>query len=98
MIIGMTITKDEQARAVAAAADITTHQAREALDAIAAVVTVGLRDDGHITLQGLGRFETRRRSVRRVRNPATGHMMDVPAKTIVKFKPAAPLRDSVERI
>jgi DNA-binding protein HU-beta len=94
MITGM--TKDDQIRAVAAEAGITSTQARMAIDALTAVITVGLISDGRITVHGLGNFETKRRSERRVRNPATGDMMDVPARTVVKFKPSSYLRDRVE--
>src|SRR4051812_48623437 len=98
MIIGMTITKDDQVHAVAQAAGISLKQARDAIDAVAAVLMAGLVGDGQITLHGLGRFTTQHRGPRRVRNPATGLMMDVPAKTVVKFKPADHLRERVEKI
>jgi nucleoid DNA-binding protein len=96
MIIGMTITKDEQVQAVAAAAGLTAKQARDAIDAVVAIVTAGLLANGKITLHGLGMFETRRRSPRRVRNPSTGAMMDIPAKAVVKFKPSVQVRRDVE--
>jgi DNA-binding protein HU-beta len=96
MIIGMPITKDEQVQAVAAATGLSNKQARYALDATVALVVAGLRADGKITLHGLGMFEKQRRSERRVRNPSTGVMMDVPAKTVIKFKPSSALRALVE--
>ena len=97
MIIAMTITRDEQVRAVAAAAGITAQQARFALDAVAGVVTAGLEDHDHVTIQGLGRFVVQHRGPRRVRNPATGMIMDLPATVAVRFKPSAYLRERVER-
>lgn len=95
MIIGVAITKDNQIQAVAKAAGITARQARDAIDAVAAVVTVGLVEDGRVTLHGLGLFTTQRRAPRRVTNPATGVMMDLPSKTVVKFKPSSYVRDRV---
>jgi DNA-binding protein HU-beta len=94
MITGM--TKDDQIQAVASATGLTTKQARDAIDAVVAVVRVGLREEEQITLHGLGMFSVQRRGARRVRNPATGVMMDLPAKAVVKFKPSAPLRRDVE--
>jgi DNA-binding protein HU-beta len=96
MIIAMAITKDDQVQAVATAAGITARQARDAIDAVVAVVTAGLLQEGRITLHGLGSFATRVRSPRRVMNPATRVMMDIPARTVIKFKPAHQLRDRVE--
>jgi DNA-binding protein HU-beta len=96
MIIGMTITKDEQVQAVAEATGLTAKQARDALDAVVATVAAGLRADDKITLHGLGMFERYVRSPRRVMNPSTGVMMEIPAKVAVKFKPSAGFRALVE--
>lgn len=89
--------KDEQVRIVAEHAGITSKQARDAIDAVVALVVAGLVAEGRVILHGLGSFEKRRRSSRRVRNPATGVMMDVPAKTVVTFKPSSHLRERVAR-
>lgn len=90
------MTKDDQIRAVAAEAGITSQQARMAIDALTAVVAVGLTVQGKITVHGLGAFEVRHRSPRRVFNPSTRVMMDAPAKNVVKFKPSGYLRQRVE--
>jgi nucleoid DNA-binding protein len=67
MIIGMTITKDEQVQAVAAATGLTAKQARERLRRRRRHCSAaGLLADGKITLHGLGMFETHVRSPRRV--------------------------------
>lgn len=91
------MTKDEQVRIVAQYAGITSKQARDAIDAVVALVAAGLVADGRIVLHGLGSFDKHRRGPRRIRNPATGDMMDVPAKTVVKFKPSSYLRERVEK-
>lgn len=96
MIIGMPITKNLQIEAVAEATGLTVKQARAAIDAVVGVVTAGLLEEGRIVLDGLGIFETRRRSARHIRNPATGVMMDLPPSQVIKFKPAAQLRARVE--
>lgn len=96
MITGMTITKSEQIDSIATAAGITAKQARLVLDAIPGVVVAGLLDDERISLDGLGTFEVVHRAPRRVRNPSTGEMMDLPAKAAVKFKPSRYVREKVE--
>lgn len=92
----MAITQAEQVAAVANAAGITLQQARTAMDAVTAVVVTGLLSDGKLVLYGLGTFETRTRRPRRFRNPATGDSMDLPARSVVRFKPSKQLRDLAE--
>jgi DNA-binding protein HU-beta len=92
------VTKRDQVDAVAHAAGITPRQARDAIDALASVVGVALRNDERIKVDGLGTFVVQHRRPRRVRNPATGIMMDVPASAVVKFKPVLELRSSVDRM
>jgi nucleoid DNA-binding protein len=96
MIIGMTITKDDQIDAVAHAAGVTAKQARDTIDAIVGVITAGLISEGKLSLHGLGIFEVQRRGPRRVMNPSTGVPMDIPSKCVVKFRPANNLRKRVE--
>lgn len=93
MITGM--TKDEQIKCVAQEAGITSEQARRAIDAMAAVVTVGLMNDDKIVWHGFGTFATHRRGPRHIHNPSTGIMMDIPAKFVIKFKPASHLLERV---
>jgi DNA-binding protein HU-beta len=96
MITGMAITKNEQIDALADAAGITAKQARLALDVMPGIVLAGLLEDERITITGLGTFEVARREPRRLMNPATGAMMDIPAKKVVKFKPSRYVREKVE--
>lgn len=90
------MTKREQVDAVAHAAKITTAQARDALDAVASVTRVALLVDGKIKLNGLGTFAVHQRRPRRVRNPSTGMIMELPASAVIKFKPVPDLCESVK--
>lgn len=90
------MTRRDQIDAVAHVAGITTAQARRALDAVGGVIMAGLAEDERVALAGVGIFLVHHRRPRRVRNPSTGVMMDLPASTTVKFKPAPELRASVE--
>jgi nucleoid DNA-binding protein len=90
------MTKREQVDVVAQAAGISRKQALAALDAVSAVIKVGLLEDERVFITGLGRFEVARRAPRRVTNPHTGLIMDLPATAVPKFKPAPELRRSVE--
>jgi DNA-binding protein HU-beta len=95
MITGM--IKDEQIKCVAQEAGITAEQARRAIDAMAAVLTVGLMSDGKIIWHGFGTFATHRRGPRRIHNPSTGSMMDIPSKTVIKFRPSSHVLERVRK-
>ena len=90
------MTRRDQVDAVAHVAGITTKQAAAALDAVAGLVLVGLLEEERFSFVRLGVFTVRRRAPRRVRNPQTGVMMDLPSSAAVKFKPAPELRRRVE--
>ena len=48
-----------------------------------------------VAITGFGKFATTERSARIMRNPSTGEQVSVPAKRILKFKPAKSLKDSL---
>ena len=57
-----------------------------------------LLEKGDVRIDDFGTFELRRRKARRARNPRTGERIDVPARTVVYFKPAAALRDRAAQV
>lgn len=65
------------------------------ITAIADVASAALLAGGDVSLNGLGKLSTKTRAARKGRNPATGEEIDIPAKTVVDFSPAKPLRDAV---
>jgi nucleoid DNA-binding protein len=46
-----------------------------------------------VEIDGFGTFELFRRKARTARNPRTGARVDVPPRTVVRFKPASLLRN-----
>ena len=79
-------TKSEIISGVAEAAGITKKQAVAALDALAAMAYKGAKDK--FTVPGLGKLVLVNRAARKGRNPATGEIIDIPAKRVVKFRVA----------
>ena len=61
--------------------------------------TVGevLANGDKISLVGFGTFETSERSARKGRNPQTGKEIDIPAKTLPKFKAGKSLKDKIDQ-
>lgn len=78
------MTKSEVIKGVAEKAEISKKQAVAALDALVAMAYKGAKDK--FTLPGLGKLVLVNRQARKGRNPATGEIIDIPAKRVVKFR------------
>ncbi|MBN9523719.1 HU family DNA-binding protein [bacterium] len=61
---------------------------RRVFDAVVAALVTS----GRVEVDGFGVFELHRRKPKRARNPRTGEVIMVPAKTVVRFKPAGALK------
>jgi len=61
--------------------------------------TVGevLAEGDKISLVGFGTFETSERSARKGRNPQNGKEIEIPAKTLPKFKAGKTLKEKVDQ-
>lgn len=53
------------------------------------------KGNGEVTLPGLGKLQKKDRAARVGRNPATGAQIQIPAKTVVKFRVAKQAKDSI---
>mgnify|MGYP001576656608 CR=1 FL=1 len=70
--------------------------AEQALDVIIDSITTTLKQDGEVSISGLGIFSARKRAARTARNPRTGEPIQVPAMRVPKFRPAKGLKDAVK--
>lgn len=77
--------------------DVSAALVTDVLDGLMEQVRSRLAGGGSVELRGFGRFETADRAARRVRNPQTGEMMQVPAKRVPKFRPGKELEQAVAR-
>jgi DNA-binding protein HU-beta len=64
-------------------------------DALASLATNEVRTNGEFTLPGFGKLKKTNRKAREGRNPATGAVIKIPAKTTVKFSIGKAMKDSV---
>lgn len=83
------MNKVELIDAVAKKAGMTKVDAKKAIDALMNVAKAELKKDGKIALVGFGTLGVTKRPARQGRNPQTGKAIKIPAKKVVKFKPAA---------
>ena len=89
------MTKSEFIAAIAAEAGVKKTEAEAFLAAQALVLRKALKEGDEITVPNVGKLSTAKREAREARNPSTGATIEVPAKTVVKFKAAKDLADHV---
>ncbi|MEE9192776.1 MAG: HU family DNA-binding protein [Candidatus Aerophobetes bacterium] len=74
---------------------LTKKASREAVEAIASVITDTLARGEKVTLVGFGTFKVMQRKARTGRNPQTGQSIQIPAKKVPRFRPGKDLKDRV---
>ncbi|MCR4522147.1 HU family DNA-binding protein [Bosea sp. 47.2.35] len=89
------MTKNELIAAIAEDATKSKADVSAVLASLANVASKTLKAGNDLTLGGIGKLSSAKREARQARNPSTGAMIDVPAKTVVKFKVAKDLADAV---
>lgn len=53
------------------------------------------KEDGEVTLPGVGKLQKKHRAARLGRNPATGAQIQIPAKTVLKFRVSKQAKDTI---
>jgi len=89
------MNKGDLISSVAEATGITKSQASDAVNAVFGAIEKSLKGGDKAAFVGFGTFSTKRRPAGEGRNPATGQKIQIPAKTLVKFKAGKALEDSV---
>ena len=79
----------------AAAVSLPKATIEKALEGLTAVTRTALHEGQDVVFGDIGKLSTVKRAARTATNPSTGAKIDVPAKTVVKFKPAKSLSDAV---
>jgi nucleoid DNA-binding protein len=70
--------------------------AEQAVDTVVDSIVNTLKQDGEVSIAGLGIFSAKKRAARTARNPRTGETIQVPAMRVPKFRPAKALKDAVK--
>ena len=89
------MTKAELISKIAAGAGLTKVQAEKTLSTLAEVAVAEFKNNGDLTLPGLGTFSVVRRPARQGRHPQTMAPLEIQASNSVKFKIAKALKDSL---
>ena len=80
---------------VASGADITKKAAGKAVDSFIDTVSSALARKQTVTLVGFGTFYVARRAARKGRNPRTGATLNIPSKSVPRFRAGAALKQRV---
>ena len=87
------MTKSQIIAGVADGAEISKKQAKEAIETLVNMAYANAADG--FTIPGLGKLVKVDRKARMGRNPATGETIQIPAKTVLKFRIAKAAKDAV---
>lgn len=79
-------TRRDMARAIAGELGITVSLAREVIDLFLEGIASELIRSGRVEFRGFGSFTVEKRRPKRVRHPATGEMIRIPARKEVEFR------------
>lgn len=85
------MNKTDLTNEVAAKAGLNKTDARKALDAVLESIEQALANDDKVQLIGFGTFSVVEKEARTGINPRTKEKIEIAARKVVKFKPAADL-------
>jgi DNA-binding protein HU-beta len=75
--------------------DMKRTQVRDIFDELLMLAERELKRSGEFVLPGMTKLVVQKRKARDGRNPATGELIKIPAKTVVKARIAKQLKDAV---
>jgi len=89
------MTQTEIVNSLAEKTGMKKTEVKGMFDAIAELATAEVKKNGEFTLPGFGKLVKATRKARDGRNPATGAVIKIPAKTTVKFRLGKAMKDAV---
>jgi DNA-binding protein HU-beta len=89
------MNKADLVNSIAKQTGLSKSKSSEVIDTFVSVVSESLSKGEKVTLVGFGTFTTSRREARKGRNPKTGEVINISAKTVARFKAGSDLSKSV---
>ena len=89
------MTKSETLNALAEATGMSKKEVAAFLDEMVNLAYREVKSNGEFIIPGIGKLVKVNRKARQGRNPATGETIQIPAKTVVKFRVAKAAKDAV---
>lgn len=92
---GKRMTQSQLVRALAEKCEVSKKTSRDFVQHLAETAISEVRKNGLFVVPGLGRLVRAERKARVGRNPATGEVINIPAKRVVKFRVAKAAKDAI---
>lgn len=89
------LTKSQLLNVLADKAGVSKKEVTNLMDAFASLAYSEVKSSGEFTIPGIGKLVKKHRAARVGRNPATGQQIQIPAKTVVKFRVAKAAKDAI---
>lgn len=89
------MTQTEIVNTLAESSGLKKTEVKSMFDAISDLAVKEVKKNGEFTLPGFGKLVKATRKARDGRNPATGAVIKIPAKTTVKFRLGKAMKDAV---
>lgn len=89
------MTKSQLLEKLANATSMTKKDVASFLDTLTQTAYGEVKANGEFTIPGVGKLVKKHRLARQGRNPATGATIQIPAKTVVKFRVSKVAKDAI---
>ena len=89
------MNKTQMVDHVASKTGLTKKAVADVLEAFMGAVMDAVKKGDSVTFTGFGTFKPSKRQARTGRNPQTGETIQIPAKTVCKFRVAKAVKDAV---
>ncbi len=89
------MTKSQLLQSLAEETGLSKKEVTGVLDALVNLAYKEVKKNGEFVIPGIGKLVKAHRKARKGRNPATGEEIQIPAKTVVKFRVAKAAKDAV---
>ena len=89
------MTKSQMLDAMATATNMTKKDVNAFFEELNTLAYREVKNNGEFVLPGFGKMVKVNRKARMGRNPATGESIQIPAKTVVKFRLAKAAKEAV---
>lgn len=89
------MTKSQLMEAIASKTGHTKKDVAALMEAVVETAYSETKKNGEFSFPGLGKLVKKHRAARMGRNPATGAQIQIPAKTVVKFRVSKVAKDAI---
>ncbi|MBU1130925.1 HU family DNA-binding protein [Patescibacteria group bacterium] len=89
------LTKSQLLEKLATTSGMSKKDVANFLDVLANTAYNEVKNNGEFSMPGIGKLVKKHRAARQGRNPATGATIQIPAKTVVKFRVSKSAKDAI---